>query len=262
MEPTTPTSTTPPPAAAAWPREPRRLAAGRGLQWWGEGWRIFMAAPLPWLGIFVVMVLINLVLNWIPVIGSLASTVLVTIFVGGLLLGCHGLARGRALQFTDLFAAFQNDRLVPLTILGLIALAVGVVIMLVIGALVMGAGAAGMMTGTLASGDFGTGMASGMAGMGAAGALGALVGLVVGVLFYLAWWFAPALVTLNRAAPVEALKASFRASTANLGAMVVFVLIFFVLAIVASIPFGLGWLVLGPVAIGAGYASWREVWGE
>jgi uncharacterized membrane protein len=101
-----------------------------------------------------------------------------------------------------------------------------------------------------------------MAGMGAAAMVGSLIGLVIGVLFYLAWWYAPALVAINRAAPIDALKASFRASTANLGAMTVFLLVFVLLALVASIPFGLGWLVLGPVAFGAGYASWREVFGD
>jgi hypothetical protein len=38
----------------------------------------------------------------------------------------------------------------------------------------------------------------------------------------------------------------------------VYGLIFMGLAIVASIPFLLGWLVLGPVIAGSWYASWRE----
>ncbi len=41
--------------------------------------------------------------------------------------------------------------------------------------------------------------------------------------------------------------------------LAVFVVIFVVLAILASIPFALGWLVLAPVAVGASYAAWREV---
>jgi uncharacterized membrane protein len=265
MEPTTPppmTSAVPAAPAANWPREPRRLAAGRGVQWWSEGWRIFMAAPLLWVGMFAVMALINAAMHWIPLLGSIASPIVVTIFVGGLLLGCHLLAQGRPLAFRQLFEAFRNDRLAPLAILGLVALGIGIVMALVMGVMMMGAGAVGMLAGTLATQDMGAGMMTGMAGMGGAGVLGALVGLVIGVLFYLAWWFAPALVAINRAPPVEALKAGFRASTANLGAVIVFMLIFVLLAIVATIPFGLGWLVLGPVAIGANYASWREVFSD
>jgi uncharacterized membrane protein len=265
MEPITPPPVTPsiPPAApaATWPREPRRLSAGRGASWWGEGWKIFTAAPLPWLGMIVVVFVINVVLGFIPIIGSLASMLLGPIFAGGLLLGCHALARGQTLEFTHLFEAFRSDRLMPLLILGLIALGIGLVVMLVFGMLFVGAGMTGMMTGVMSQ-DPGAGMMGAMAGMGGAALVAGLLGLVIGVLFFMAWWFAPALVTLSRAAPVEALTSSFRAAAANIGAIVVFVLIFFGLAIVASIPFGLGWLVLGPVFVGASYASWREVFGD
>jgi uncharacterized membrane protein len=81
-------------------------------------------------------------------------------------------------------------------------------------------------------------------------------------MFLMAWWFASPLVALDGAAPLDSLRASFVASWKNPGALTIFGLIYLVLALVASIPFGLGWLVLGPVAIGANYASWREVFGE
>ena len=31
------------------PRAPRRLAAGQGVSFWSEAWRIFCAAPLIWI---------------------------------------------------------------------------------------------------------------------------------------------------------------------------------------------------------------------
>jgi uncharacterized membrane protein len=43
-----------------------------------------------------------------------------------------------------------------------------------------------------------------------------------------------------------------------MGATLVYGLIWIGLAIVASIPFGLGWIVLAPVMAGSWYASWRE----
>ena len=60
----------------------------------------------------------------------------------------------------------------------------------------------------------------------------------------MACWFAPALVMLRHDEPVAAMKASFFACLANVLPMLVYGLIGIVLAIVASIPFGLGWLVL------------------
>jgi uncharacterized membrane protein len=74
----------------------------------------------------------------------------------------------------------------------------------------------------------------------------------------MAYWFAPPLVVLNGEEPIAAMRKSFHASWQNLGATAVYGLIFIGLAIVASIPLGLGWLVLGPVTAGSWYASWRE----
>ncbi len=263
MDPAAPDPTTPVPPAPApsWPREPRRLAASRGTSWWGEGWRIFTAAPLPWLGIVAVSVLINLVLSVVPMVGWIASTVLAPVFAGGMMLGCHALARGQPLEFMHLFAGFQGDRLSPLALLGAIMAGFVVVAMLVTGVLVFGAGGWAMMSG-FAGYSHGPGMGMGLAKLGVAALLGSLLGLVAVSLYMLAWWFAPSLVALNRAPPIDALKASIGACFANLGALTVFGLVFIGLAIVATIPMGLGWIVLLPVMIGATYASWREVFGD
>lgn len=251
------------PAAAApgWPRMPRSLDAGRGAAWWSEGWRIFTASPALWIGITVVLVLILIALNFIPILGNIALALLWPVFIGGALLGCHALALGRPLEFAHLFAGFGEGRAGPLLILGLIAFVVSLAFALAIMALVFGAigfsGITGMMTG-----DPTAAMGSMFAGMGIAALFAVPIALVGYALFLMAWWFAPALVTLNRADAVAALKASFDASWKNLGALFVFGLIFIALAIVASVPFGLGWLVLLPVTFGGLYASWREAFGE
>jgi uncharacterized membrane protein len=59
--------------------------------------------------------------------------------------------------------------------------------------------------------------------------------------------------------PGAALKASFEGCLANLGPFLVYSLVFIGLAILASIPLGLGWLVLGPMIAGSCYASWRRI---
>ncbi len=261
--PTVPPTASARPTAAApgWPRTPRSLGAGRGAAWWGEGWRIFTASPALWIGIVVVMVLIAIALNFIPILGNIVQALLWPVFIAGLLLGCHALAQGRPLEFSHLFAGFQGGRVGPLLILGLIAFVVGLAFALVIMMLVFGAmgfsGMAGLMTG-----DPTAAMGSALAGMGIAALFAVPIALIGYALFMMAWWFAPALVTLNRADALVALKASFDASWKNLGALAVFGLIFIGLAIVASIPLGLGWLVLLPVMFGGLYASWREVFGE
>jgi hypothetical protein len=265
MDPLQGTATpTPPlraPAAPAWPREPRRLAAGRGAAWWGEGWRVFTAAPLLWIGMVVALVVIAMLLGLVPVIGALVHGVLWPVFFGGLLLGCYALSQGKPLEFSHLFAGFGEGRTVPLVIVGVLGLIASVVLAAIVMTIVFGAagfsGMAGMMTG-----DPSVAMGSAMAGLGAAAIFAVPIAIVGYLLFMMAWWFAPALVSLNRADAIEAIKASFAASWKNIGALILFLLILLGLAILASIPFGLGWLVLAPVAAGAMFASWREVFGE
>ena len=252
---------TPPDEPAGWPRAPRQLAAGRGAAWWSEGWRIFKASPVLWIGVIVVMMLVMFVLNVVPFLGGIAAMILWPVFGGGLMLGCHALAQGRPLAFEHLFAAFKDGRAAPLVILGLIGLAAGTLLVLV--TTMFGFGVAGLAGASFyAFSDPTTAMGNAWAGAGIATLLIVVLLLIGSTLFWMAWFFATPLIVLNRASPVDALKASFDASFRNLGALAVFGLVFMGLAIVASIPFALGWLVLGPVAVGASYAAWREVFGD
>jgi len=111
--------TLPGPAPGAPP--PRQLAAGEGAAWWGESWRIFCAAPAVWIGIFVLFVIVSIALVMIPVVGSLIHTVLIPVLAGGVMLGCHALARGEPLRIGHLFEGFQGGRFAPLCLLGLLA---------------------------------------------------------------------------------------------------------------------------------------------
>ena len=67
-----------------------------------------------------------------------------------------------------------------------------------------------------------------------------------------ALWFAPALVVFRHVAPVDAVMASLRAVLKNVLPFLLYGLIQLVLAVAASIPFGLGWLVLLPVMLLSG----------
>jgi uncharacterized membrane protein len=86
-----------------------------------------------------------------------------------------------------------------------------------------------------------------------------LIAVSVALLVAMAYWFAPALVVLNGEAPIAALRKSFAASMHNIGAFLLYGIIYIGLAIVASIPMGLGWLVLGPMVVGSCYAGWRTI---
>lgn len=243
-------------------REPRSLSAGAGASWWGEGWRIFSVSPGLWIGILIVFLIINCVLLVIPIIGSLAYSLLMPVFLGGVMLGCHALARGEPLTFGHLFAGFQGGRFGSLIVLGLIALGLGIVyviVLAIVGAITLGTSVLAAM----ASGGGDPAAMAAMAGkMGAGLGIFGLIALVFGILFAMAYWLAPALVAVQGVSPMSAIGMSFRGSMRNIGAFIVYVLCYIGLAILASIPFGLGWLVLGPMIVGSAYAGWRTMYGD
>ncbi len=95
----------------------RAVPAGRGWAWFTDAWALFREQPGTWVLIMVVFVAISIVIGIIPVLGHLAGYVLGPIFAGGLMLGCHELARGGELRLGHLFAGFQ-DHLRRLALLG------------------------------------------------------------------------------------------------------------------------------------------------
>jgi len=242
---------------------PRLLAAREGAAWWGESWRIFCAAPWAWLGIFVVFVVLSIALVMVPIVGSIAHTVLTPVFAGGVMLGCHALARGRPLSIGHLFEGFQRGHFAPLVTLGLLWLAVLFVIAIVmVGTVFLTLGASGlaalMNAGTSTTTiDYVALMSAGTTIL-----IVGIVAVVIALLVAMAYWFAPALVVLNGEAPIAALQKSFAASWHNFAAFLLYGLIYIGLAIVASIPFGLGWFVLGPMLVGSCYAGWRTIFGR
>src|SRR6202171_3868953 len=113
---------------------PRADAAGRGAVWWSEGWRLFTPAVGPWILIVVVGFVLNLILAFIPILGSIAGHLLFPTLVGGLMLGCGAIDRGEPLTISHLFAGF-GPRAGALLIVVLIYIAVAIAITIFVVAL-------------------------------------------------------------------------------------------------------------------------------
>ena len=94
------------------------------------------------------------------------------------------------------------------------------------------------------------------------GLLAMLVALVLSFVFAMALWFAPALVVLRDTPPVDALKQSWSATVGNVAAFLVYGVLWIVAAVVATIPFGLGWLLLLPLTMLAIYCSYQDIFGQ
>lgn len=234
--------------------QPRTVDGGRGVAWWSEAWALFSKSAVLWIVFGVVLFILLVVMSFVPLVGSLAAALLLPVFLGGWMLAARKVEEGGTLEVGDLFACFQGDRLTPLIVVGVLLLAGVVVIGLVVGMLGVGA-VFGVMVGGAARSAGGAFAAIGTA------LLALLLALVLGVLMSMATWFAPALVVFRNVQPLDALKASFAASLKNIVPFLLWGLIYIVAAIVASIPFGLGWLVLMPVTLLTAYVSYRDVFG-
>lgn len=235
----------------------REVPAASGWQWIAGGWTLFLKQPVMWIVLAVGFAVILSLVTWVPLVGGAAGAVLTPILIGGLMIGCRNVDEGRGLEIEHLFAGFRQGTQ-QLAVVGVFHLLAYVVILVVIGAIV----GVGMLTGGM-MGATTTGMPGMVMGTAAGGMmsmlLAGLIGAALAVPVYAAMWFAPALIVFQGTGAVAALKASFFAVLKNILPMLVNGAILLVLAFIASIPFGLGLLVLAPVMVASVYVAYREL---
>lgn len=240
----------PPPAvdpdAGAYLDSGRAVESARGWGWIREGFGLFRRQAGMWAVLALIFFGLLVAINLVPFVGWLASPLLIPVFVGGLMTGCQTIERGGELELAHLFAGFRH-RTGQLILVGLIGFGLTLAAMIPM-TVVMGAGLL-EPPGEVASTPF--------AGPGFV--LSLLVTLVLFVPINMAMWFASALVMLQGQSAPRAIGQSFRGCLKNLVPFVIYGAVLFLLAMLASIPFGLGWLVLGPVLLCSVYAAYRNI---
>ena len=230
----------------------RAVDAGRGWEWIAEGFALFKKQPGTWILILIVFVACTVLISIVPVIGALANVLLMQVFMGGLMLGCRALHRDENFEVGHLFAGFRQNT-GDLVVLGVLTM-VGWILAFIPAIAIVGVGAfmAMMMGGS---------QAINVGAMGLSFVLAVLVALALALPLYMALWFAPSLIVFDNLKPVDAMKKSFVACLKNIVPFLLYGIIMLVLCMLATIPFGLGFLVLGPVAIASIYAGYRDVFG-
>jgi hypothetical protein len=182
-------------------------------------------------------------------LGTLLTALFWPVFVAGFCVGCRALDEGGELEIAHLFAGFR-ERLGPLLGVGALSLLASLIIGMVVG-LGLGAGAFTMMRGDPEA----------MAAL--AGTTLALLVLITMALLLpvmMAAWFAPALVVFQGEGVIDSMKGSFAGCLKNIVPFLVYGVVFFLLALLAMIPIGLGWLVLGPMLSASVYTSYRDIY--
>ncbi len=244
------------------PREAKTVGSDRGTHWISEGWRMFTAAPGVWIAVAVVMIVIQLLLNIVPVIGGLAASILAPVFLGGIMAGCAAADRGEPFQFECLFLGFRSNTGTLVTIGVLYLIGVVVISMVGVAVLIVGGGGAilaalwhsgGVATPDMLPGDI---LLSSLGIV----LLATCIVLILFIPLLMTLWFAPALAMLDHLSAGAAMKSSLTASLRNWLPFTIYSLVLLVLMVVAAIPLMLGYLILVPVVLGSVYASYRDIY--
>jgi uncharacterized membrane protein len=228
----------------------RRVPVSHAWNWISLGWAIFRRQSGMWVLLTIVLGFIVIGLAVIPVLGSLAMTLLMPIFVGGLMRACRKIENADEIELADLFSAFKNHG-GPLVLVGLIGLGLTIAVMIPTMVLVGVSGYLGASIGGNMAEAIGLGTIIGM-----------LVFMALIIPVNMALWFAPSLVVFQGHGPTRAITQSFRGCLKNIVPFLLYGVILFVLAIFATIPLMLGWLVLAPVVIASVYAAYRDIFFE
>jgi hypothetical protein len=219
--------------------EARTVEVERGWGWFMDGWSLFMKNPGIWVLMILIVVLIMLLLSYVPILDVLASGVLGTMLAGGLIYSASKLDEDGNMEITHLFQAFRDtSRIGPMLFLGFIAL---------IASLLMGVVTKGLIGGMNI--EFGASAIFGVV----------LLLLVVASLVSLLFYAIPQVMLQDRM-PIDAIQSSVMGAWRNWQPLAVFVLICLALAFIAAIPVGLGFLVLGPIAVGAWYQNYKDLY--
>ena len=203
---------------------------------------------MAWLLLGIVFGFIFFAISVVPVLGQIVATLLLPVFGGGMMRACRRVDSGEELELADLFWGFRHQT-GPLVMVGVIS-AVLMAGILVASMLLTGAGAAV------------TALAGGSAEAVVPVMVGLLVFFALVIPVYMAMWFAPALVVFHESTAPRAMMQSFRGCLRNIVPFLVYGAMLMVLGIFASIPFGLGWLVLGPTMVGSVYAAYGDIYLE
>ena len=266
------------------------VAAGRGLVWLTNGWRLFRKAPVLWLSISFVYLAIAMLLEQIPFIGWLILVLLSPVFLYGTLPIAKGLAEDNLAANavpaspTDnrtqawvrylrdlvtraarqLFSGFKKeDELLPMMVISTLLLG-GVVVVRILAQLFKVGGAAlpAMLAGSVGPQVWLPAL------------LGLIVVLLLEALLLMAFVYTVPLLLFRRTYPLPAIESSFSAAVNNFGAFALFVGVFLVLGELSrllffflSFPFDyLAFLLIGlvalPLLISALYASYADLFSK
>ena len=232
--------------------QPEKVPVGSGTDWLGRSYWHFKQNPFAWIGAIIVFIILYMVLSLIPFFGALAISLLSPVVMAGFSMGAQEQDNGGDFRVGHIFSGFSRN-------FGQLVL-VGVLYLLFI--ILIGAVFGGIIAATMAgagSMDPSAGPAVIMNSMGPAMIIFLLLGFILMLFVFMAYYYAPVLVALDDMTAVSAMKMSLKGSLKNLLALIIFWILSSLLMIVAMIPVLLGLLVVIPMLQASVYVSYRDI---
>lgn len=222
-----------------------RVPAARGWAWLVDAHAMFAGARLYWLLLITGYWLLTIAITIVPIAGPIAAILLKPVFSVGFLAAAWAQERGERPQLGRLFAGFRSNirALVPLGIV----YAAGISLALAVSAAFDG----GVLMRGILFGD--SPPENPMLAPGFQSAV--LVTLFCAIPTLFALWFAPALIVFQDQSTLASLVQSFRASAANVRAVVVYALsVFLFWVVIPGLIISVCTVLLGPNGVLLGIA--------
>jgi uncharacterized membrane protein len=237
----------------------QRVDPVNAIAWLRSGWQCFMVNPVRWILITILFLVIILGLQLIPLLGSLILTLISPALLGGWLHAANEARENRSIQLNYLFFGLTDKRLrMPMLTLGAFWLALSILLTIVVMMIVSSTIGLGALFEYLAGGSGGANNSA--LGLGVLLAFMIALALILGILSLMI--YSVPLVLFDEIPPLEAMKSSAKATIINAIPILIFSTVYIILAIIATIPFGFGFLVLIPVSTGALLASYQDIYPE
>lgn len=188
---------------------PQKLPAKNGLNWLINGFALVKRNPFAWIISTFLFMLISTIASLIPLIGAIATNLFNPVFMAGFMLGAKEQAEGGRYRTGHVFAGFSNN-FGQLVLFGLIYLVVMLAVSGLIGIVFIFLAVAG--TGLMNFSD-----PSALANISPLLILLiVLVVMLITIPIMMAYYFGPALISINQATVFTAIKMSFRACLSNM----------------------------------------------
>jgi hypothetical protein len=230
----------------------RRVPFRCGWRWIVEAFGLFRRAPLIWIILNLLLLLIALGLNVIPVVGEYILYLLTPLFLAGMMIACRDLEAGKDVEVAHLFRGFRQNTTQLVTVGGIYL--VGQV--LIVG-IVLSVGGSELQEALRAAAEGHADKISAEAANRVS--LAVLVGSALFVPLAMAVWFAPSLVALDNMLAFRALQTSMRACLANLLPFLCYSVIMSGLLVIAVTPLFVGLVLWMPMAVISTYTSYKNI---